>query len=158
MPVRRKKRTLRRKVKASPVVLREDERHLRRNGTLIQKNYSILKGKKNVGTIILDYDFKAYPEQWASLPVKKNDLGVASIKIDKEHRGKGIGTKALKKIGTIAKKAHRRRVVLVVYGWNTKAKKFYKTQGYKEIGQAKYLGKRETTKNKKAHVMAKTLK
>jgi ribosomal protein S18 acetylase RimI-like enzyme len=155
--MQKKRHAKKRTAKKIKIVLREDERILKPTGSIKQKNYSVMKNDKVVGSVILDYDLKEYPRQWEQLPTKKTDLGIASINIEKKYRGKGIGGTVLKKIATVARKSKRKRVVLVVYGWNSRAKKFYKEAGYEEIGKAKYLGKREKRKSKRVHVMAKEL-
>jgi ribosomal protein S18 acetylase RimI-like enzyme len=153
---RHAKRKVKRKAKPK-IVLREDERHLKPSGSVLQKNYSILKNDKHVGNVVLDFDLEAYPDQWKLLPVKRTDVGLASIHIDHRQRGKGIGSTVMKKIATVARKHKKRRVVLVVYDWNSKAKKFYEDAGYEKVGEAAYMGKRDKKNRKLAHVMAKKL-
>ena len=144
-----------RKHRVAKVALREDEQHLRRSGKVLQKNYSIIKNKRIVGNVILDFDLKAYPDNWDTKHLKKSDLGIASIHVDNEYRSKGIGSKILKKLTTVARKSKRKRLVLVVYDWNSRAKKFYKKEGFEPVGTSKYQGKRDQKKHKTVIVMAK---
>jgi ribosomal protein S18 acetylase RimI-like enzyme len=138
------------------ISLRENEQHLRKNKVL-QKNYSIMRNDKIVGSAILDFDLKAYPKNWdfESADLKPSDMGIASLHIDKDQRGKGTGAKALRRIASVARKAKRKRLVLVVYNWNAGAKKFYKREGFEQIGESNYMGKRQKRRVKKVFVMAK---
>jgi len=142
------------KHRAPRIVLREEEEHLKK-GKLLLKTYSIRKNKRIVGGVVLDFDLKAYPDNWDMKNLKSSDLGIAKIQVENQYRGKGIGTKILKKLTTVARKSKKKRLVLVVYNWNNKAKKFYKREGFEQIGTSKYQGKRENKKHKTVTIMAK---
>jgi len=137
--------------------LAESERTTTPKGTILHKEFDILKDKKQTGKVFLDYK-PARDDKWLLKKYfNKNDIYLNGIMLDKNHRGKGIGTVALRRVDGIAKKQGKKRVLLAVMGWNTKAKKLYAKEGYKKIGVERVdrlSGKGKTT----MFILAKELK
>lgn len=67
--------------------------------------------------------------------VKKGDLYIAELAIDKNQRGKGFGTKVLTDIIEYATKNNYNRVTLDVDLRNTDVKSLYEKVGFKEINK-----------------------
>jgi phosphinothricin acetyltransferase len=61
-------------------------------------------------------------------------VGVATIWIEKDFRGRGIGHKLSKRIIPIAKKKGYKKFMLYAYSFNRDKMGFYKDVGYEEVG------------------------
>jgi phosphinothricin acetyltransferase len=61
-------------------------------------------------------------------------IGVATIWIEKDFRGRGIGRKLSKKLVPIAKKKGYKKFMLFAYSFNRDKMGFYKDVGYEEVG------------------------
>lgn len=67
-------------------------------------------------------------------------LNIINIQIKNSYQGQSYGKELLKKAIQIAKKDNLKKIFLETYNNNKKAQKFYKKQGFREIGK--------TSKNK----------
>ncbi len=68
-------------------------------------------------------------------------IGVATIWIEKEFRGRGIGHKLSQKMVPIAREKGYRKFMLFAYSFNRDKMGFYKDVGYEEIGILKQHAK-----------------
>lgn len=67
-----------------------------------------------------------------------NVMLVDNVKVDKNHRKKGIGTTLMKEVIKIAKKRKVDSIELVVNSDNTVAKRLYKKVGFKKTKKEYY--------------------
>lgn len=68
-------------------------------------------------------------------------IGVATIWIEKEFRGRGIGHKLTQKMVPIAREKDYRKFMLSAYSFNRDKMGFYNDVGYKEVGILKQHAK-----------------
>ncbi len=61
-------------------------------------------------------------------------IGVVSIWIEKDFRGKGIGPKIAKRMFTTARKKGYSKIMFFAYSFNREKMGFYKELGYEEVG------------------------
>jgi L-amino acid N-acyltransferase YncA len=67
-------------------------------------------------------------------------VGDISIYIHRDHRGKGIGQKLLKKLETVAKENNFHKLVLFTFPFNGLGQGLYRKLGYREVGVFKEQG------------------
>ncbi|KAF1298150.1 acetyltransferase [Enterococcus sp. JM4C] len=102
--------------------------------------YFMQQGEEILGYLKLNVG-KAQSED-----IQKNSLEVERIYIRSKHKRKGYGTAGLKKAETVAKEMHKSSLWLGVWEFNAKARAFYETQGFKEVGaHSFFMGEEEQT-------------
>ena len=65
--------------------------------------------------------------------VSEGELFMDGIVVDPEMRGKGVGTKILEKLSNFAREKGYKTIKLEVIDTNSRAKKLYESEGFKEI-------------------------
>ena len=71
--------------------------------------------------------------------IKKDDVYIAEIAIDENHRSKGYGTKVIKDVIDYAQKNNYKRVILDADFRNPKAKALYEKLGFKVYNKKSFL-------------------
>ena len=71
--------------------------------------------------------------------IKKGDLYIAEIAIDKNHRSKGYGSKVIHDVLDYARKNNYKRVILDADFRNTGAKALYEKIGFKVFNKKSFL-------------------
>ena len=71
--------------------------------------------------------------------IKKDDVYIAEIAIDENHRSKGYGTKVIKDVIDYARKNNYKRVILDADFRNPKAKALYEKLGFKVYNKKSFL-------------------
>lgn len=79
--------------------------------------------------------------------IERDDFYIGNLAVINSMRGKGIGTKILNQIITVATEKECKRVILDVIQDNIKAKKFYEKIGFKVCGEKgfKWIGLTDRT-------------
>jgi len=108
----------------------------------------VMKGKKyNLLTYVLylliklklsyaiKFSYISFLDSLVLTNFNENDLYIAEIAIDESQRGKGLGTKIIKKVIEKANKKGFKRVVLDADLRNTEATKLYESIGFKKFGE-----------------------
>ncbi len=64
-------------------------------------------------------------------------IGVPSIWVEKDFRGRGIGNKLARRVHTVARKKGYRKLMFFAYSFNREKLEFYKKMGYEDMGVLK---------------------
>ena len=121
------------------IIIKETEVTMRPSlKKVLNRNFNaykhINKKRKYLGSIMYDVDPTIYDDVYDTKVVKKSDGGISHFWVKQKYRDKGIGSLLLKRVERLARKDGKKRMVLEVLGWNSRAKKFYRDKGYEPIG------------------------
>lgn len=115
-----------------PITISEQEKWFKEHSPNRRPVWVMKVNKENAGWVSLsNFDSRA----------AYNNTAEISIYIDENHRGQGLGTKALDFIAKEAKHVNVTSVMAMIYGHNLPSQKLFKKVGYEQWGKLPRIAK-----------------